>query len=1322
MNYTIIRRQLPLNIWAALLALFLPSFLFSQNDRQPAATGAFWLHNYTPEEYRAHNQNWAIAQDHRGVMYFGNGKGILEYDGASWNLIPINDKRIVRSLARSADGQIFAGGYGDMGYLAPDTALRLQFVSLLPHIEERYRDFADVWNTFATPEGIFFITPRYLFRWDGQKMRVWETQTSFQNGFLINDQLYVSQNGIGLMRLVADSLQMAPQGEKLANERLSAMLPFHNKGKKQILIATRDKGLFLYDSLSIEPFSTNAGDLLVHAQIYRGTALANGQFAFGTMQDGVIIVDAAGNLRQHIHKPTGLQDNAVLSMYEDRQGGLWIGMQIGIARAETGSPLSYFGERDGIEGSIWDALRHKGRLYFASIMGLFYLDESPGAARNAKRFKRVPGVSPQCWSLLAFEQTLLASTFDGVYEIRGDQSRLITDGYVFALHRSQQDPNRVFAGMRFGLKSLYYEGGQWREEGRIEGVDQEIRHIHETPDGKLWLITYFNGLLLADFSKGYTPKPEILRYDTQQGLPPADRVIAFQTDKGLRFATLQGVFLFDEPRQRFIRDSTLIQELPDSKIGLFFATRDPEGNLWLVADDNAHSGVAMRKSRSEYVWDQSPFLRIAELPVFLVYPDPVRQKVVWIGGTDQVIRYDGAVPQNITTNYPALIRQVIANGESLLYGGAGSGLESFLKLPFAFNSLRFRYAAPSFDDESKNEFQYMLEGFDANWSNWSTESYKDYTGLPPGEYRFMVRAKNIYRHISETAVCEFRILPPFYRTWWAYLLYALLLTAAVLQVWRYALKRIQKQHLRDLEQLEYEKLKELDQLKSRFFADISHEFRTPLTLILGPLDNLLGAAPSQEQARQFGVMKRNAQRLLRLINQLLDLSKLEAGKMELELRRQDIIPLLKGLSSSFESLVQSRKIDLYFESKLESALLDFDLDKMEQVFTNILSNAIKFTPEGGSVTVSVQPADAGNMLQIDVADTGAGIPETQLPHVFDRFYQGAGAFRTHEPGTGIGLTLTKELVELHQGRISVSSQEGQGAIFTILLPFSDTGTAAEPAAETAIRPKPVEIELLELAAPAFKESDSSFETTLLLVEDNPDMRNFIHEILSAHFQVIEAADGREGVEKALDLIPDIIVSDVMMPKMDGLGLCEALKNDERTSHIPIILLTAKADIESRIAGLERGADDYLSKPFNREELLARTRNLLEGRRRLRERYATLQPTEPTPDKDTQVEDVFLQKIRSIVEEHLSDSGFEIDQLARVVGMSRSQLFRKIKALTGHSPSLYIRAIRLHRGKELLETTEMNVSEVAYEVGFSTPAYFSDAFAEKYGMRPSQVRG
>jgi signal transduction histidine kinase/DNA-binding response OmpR family regulator len=1284
----------PMRGWASCLLFFLSgAFSFAQNAALPSIIGSPFIRNYPPDEYGAHNQNWAIVQDARGVMYFGNSHGVLEYDGVSWRLIPIHKSRIARSLAIGPDNRVYTGGYGDFGYLAPDSVSRLQFVSLLPRVEERYRDFTDVWKILATTEGIFFTTDKYIFRWDGQNMRVWTTQSTFYSGFWVNDRFYTRQGETGLMQLTGDSLRLAPMGENLANERISALLPFQYSGKKAALIVTPDNGLFLYDGNALERFATDVDEMLKRSQIFCATALSGGRYALGTMQDGVFIIDATGRLLQRLNKTGGFQDDAVLALFEDRQGGLWAGLQVGMARAETAGTYSYFGPREGIEGSIWEMLRHENRLWAATIMGLFYLDDSG-------RFRQMTGVPVQCWALLSMGQSLLAATFDGVFEIRGNQARRITDRFTFSLHRSGRDPNRVFAGLKSGVQSLYFEGGQWRDEGKWKGFDQETRHFYETPDGQLWLTDYFNGLTLADFSKGDALNPDLQRFDTLHGLPPPDRVVAFSTDKGLRFATLQGIFQYDAASKRFFRDSSLVQGLAGPDIGFFAVGRDRQGSIWLVADDNSQSGVARRQDKGVYVWDQTPFLRIADWLVFSVYPDPLSEQITWIAGPERLARYDGAAPQLHALGYQTLIREIIVNGETSIYGGADVSSE-VLKLPFSMNSVRFRYAATSFDEEAKNVFQYFLEGYDDDWSAWTAETYKDYTRLPPGEYRFMVRARNVCGHVGEAAVSDIRIMPPFYRTTWAYMLYALLLVGLVYQTWRLALRRIEKRYRQELQQLEYEKLKELDQLKSRFFANISHEFRTPLTLILGPVENLLSSRPDPEKAQNYyHLIQRNAERLLRLINQVLDLSKLDAGKMQLDLRFENLLPLLKGMTFSFETLAETKKTQLVFESRLESAWLYFDCDKMEHVFSNLLSNAFKFTPEGGVVKVAASLAESGEWLQIEVSDTGSGIEEEQLSRLFDRFYQGAEASRIGEPGTGIGLALAKELVELHQGKISVESRLGQGARFTILLPYGKDVVLPQVA------------EAAELAR----------ENTLLLVEDNPDMRAFIRETLAGAYRVIEAADGQEGVEKAFEHIPDIIVSDVMMPRMDGLQLCDTLKNDERSSHIPIVLLTAKADIESRLAGLERGADEYLAKPFNREELLIRARNLLEGRRRLRERYASLQPPEPTENKDLLIEDAFLQKIRGIVEERLSDVDFEIDKLARIVGMSRSQLFRKVKALTGQSPSIFIRNVRLQRGRELLLTTQMNVSEVAYEVGFSAPGYFSDAFMEAYGVRPSQVRG
>ncbi|MCB0620678.1 MAG: response regulator [Saprospiraceae bacterium] len=1273
--------------WLLFPVLFLGVFeLTAQSSVAPSGTAFF--RNYPPSEYQANNQNWAIGQDSRGVMYVGNSNGLLEYDGVSWRLVPLGNFRIVRSLAIDAQDRVFVGGYGQFGYLAPDSARQLQFVSLLSYIDESQRDFADVWQTLATPEGVYFVSARYIFRWDGKEIRIWPARTEYHFGFWVHDRFYVEETGTGLSQMVDGSLQPAPGGEVFLDERIQAMLPLGER----MLIVTQKNRLFLYDGRYPELFATEADEIFRRGNVYSATVLSGDRIAIGTMLEGAIVIDANGRILERLDKSSGLQDDAVLALYEDRQRALWMGMQVGIARAETGSPFRYFEERDGIEGSAWEVVRHEGRLYFATIMGLFYLDEGSG------RFGRVAGVPPQCWTLQPFDATLLVGTFDGIFAVKGLQGRRIADGFVFSLLHSQDDPNRVFAGTQSGLGSIYFQNGQWRDEGRIVGLDQEIRHVFETREHDLWLTDYFTGIYRIGFSKGYSRQPEIVHFDTLQGLPPPNPVVPFYTDRGLRFATLGGIFRFDDAEGRFFLDTALIQNLPDPEVGLFNVGSDARENAWLIADDNAHSGVARRKGNGTYEWDQSPFLRIASMPVFTAYPDPAHEQIAWICGTNRVVRYNGAVPSTHDIPFQTLIRQITAQGDSLLYGGAGVSPQ-LPELDFALNSLRFRYAAPSYDDESANEYQYWLEGYDQGWSDWTQETYKDYTGLPPGNYRFRVRARNIYGMIGEEAVGEIAILPPFYRTWAAYFVYALLLAGGIYLLWKAELRRIRKKHLREMKQLEYEKLKELDEMKSRFFANISHEFRTPLTLILGPVENLLSTQPEAAKAKEYQLIQRNAQRLLRLINQLLDLSKLDAGKMRLDLRFEDLLPIARGITYSFESLTDSKNVGLTFESSLENAFLYFDRDKLEQALTNLVSNAVKFTPEGGRIAVGVSLAETGDWLQIDVTDTGPGIPEGQLEHIFDRFFQGAEATRTEAPGTGIGLALVKELVELHQGTISVVSRVGQGTRFTIRLPFG----------KEQVLPQHAEAEALDR------------DNTLLLVEDNPDMRAFIREILEPEYRIVEAADGQEGMEKALELIPDLIVSDVMMPEKDGLELCDTLKHDERTSHIPIILLTAKASIESRLAGLERGADDYLSKPFNREELLVRTRNLLELRQRLRARYAGARPLEPAEDKSLQIEDAFLQKIRAIVMERLSEPDFEIDRLAQIVGMSRSQLFRKVKALTGQSPSLFIRAIRLQYGKELLETTEMNVSEVAYEVGFSTPAYFSDAFTEAFGMRPSQLK-
>lgn len=641
-----------------------------------------------------------------------------------------------------------------------------------------------------------------------------------------------------------------------------------------------------------------------------------------------------------------------------------------------------------------------------------------------------------------------------------------------------------------------------------------------------------------------------------------------------------------------------------------------------------------------------------------------------------------------------------------------------------------------FEEPTLTQYAWKIEGLDKDW-NYQNERQLNIAGLPYGSYTLHIKAKAADGQWSKNELhFDIRVLRPWYLRNWFLALSILLVVSGILIYIRLRnrqlireQKKLQILVAQATERIEQDKLiiekqaeglRRLDEVKSNFFANISHELRTPLTVILGMTEKLLrdgeGAA-----AAPLKLIRRNGRSLLDLVNQLLDLAKAENNQLKTNLVQGDMANYVRYIAESFHSMANHRNVILRSETRLPELMMDFDPEKIRQILSNLISNALKFTPPGGEIVLRLDKVESGGTqaMILEVSDTGEGIAPESLPRIFDRFYQ-AEHKANKAGGTGIGLALAKELANLLGGSISATSELGKGATFSVRLPISNSSPWWDMDSEL----KAAGGEQLPPEAYSLLPPDSPPPTTddsLLIIEDNPDVSAFLRLCLQGHYTLHFAGNGRAGIERALDIVPDLILSDVMMPEKDGFEVVETLKQDERTSHIPIVLLTARADVESRIAGLERGADDYLAKPFHREELLIRIRNLLENRRRLRERYASLLPPEPTEDKGLQIEDAFLLRIRGIVEERLSDSSFEIDQLARLAGMSRSQLFRKIKALTGQSPSLFIRAIRLQRGRELLETTEMNVSEVAYEVGFSTPAYFSDAFTETYGIRPSQVK-
>lgn len=639
-----------------------------------------------------------------------------------------------------------------------------------------------------------------------------------------------------------------------------------------------------------------------------------------------------------------------------------------------------------------------------------------------------------------------------------------------------------------------------------------------------------------------------------------------------------------------------------------------------------------------------------------------------------------------------------------------------VELNYWKRSFTFEYALTDYRSPEEVYYSYQMEGYEDSWSTPSQFNFTRFSSLPAGEYTFRVKARDNdgQWHRNQLAVMV-TVLPPWWETGWAYLVYSILVLLGAYGIYQYLKKRLLLQNELNLKAEEAKRFKDLDAFKSRLYTNLTHEFRTPLTIILGMVQQIRNE-PKKYLENGTRLIEDNGKNLLRLVNQLLDLSKLEDQSFQLELKQGDIVPFLSYVTESFQTYANSKNLSLRFFSNQESLMMDYDPVQMQQVLTNLISNALKFTRPDGDVQVKLMAE--GKRLKIEVQDTGIGISEADLPHVFDRFYQVDDSTTRVGEGTGIGLAHTKELVKLMGGDIRAESEVGKGTRFVINLPvkqeaetmLTDVVASASPGL-VVLPEKPLEQATYQGDLPQ-----------LLIIEDNRDVVIYLKTCLEEKYEVQVAYNGKIGIEKALQQVPDLIISDVMMPEKDGYEVCNTLKNDERTSHIPIILLTAKADQPSRLAGLKRGADAYLIKPFDKEELLIRLEMLVERQKQLStyfsKSFLSKPQTAEIDDESLQVENTFLKKVQQIVAKHYQDEDFALPQLCQKIGMSRSQLFRKMRALLGISPSAFIRDYRLDRAKELLQTTDKNVSEVAFEVGYKNLAHFSKSFQAKYGHPPS----
>jgi signal transduction histidine kinase/ligand-binding sensor domain-containing protein/DNA-binding response OmpR family regulator len=1018
--------------------------------------------------------------------------------------------------------------------------------------------------------------------------------------------------------------------------------------------------------------------------------------------------------RYYLNKPLDKTIKGVYQIYEDRSGTLWIATYDGLFKYDRVNGLwkNYTHDSSNPNSLSEDKVisiceDNSGNLWIGTIGGgLNKLDREKEKFSHYKHATNNP-LSLSHDIILFIYEDKLGTLWIGTYG--GGLNKFDAEkGEFISYKHDPNDPNSI--------------------------SDNRARPIYEDRNGNLWIGTWSGGLNKFDREKG-----EFIHYknDPNDSTSISDNnifVIYEDDSNALWIGTNGGLNKFDRTNKVFKR-YLLSDGLPSEIV--YGILEDNSDNLWL----STVKGLSKFNSNTEEFknYDVADGLQGNEFTVF-AYCKTSSGEFIFGGNNGINVFHPDSLKDNSHIP-PVAITDFQLFNESVPVGFYKKSERTILsksitktnelELTYEENVFSFEFAALDFHAPEKNKYTYIMEGFEENWNYTDADRrFVTYTNLDPGEYTFRVKASNNHGIWNEEgASLRIIILPPWWATTWAYIVYAIIILNIIYFTWKLQLNRIRLKHDYQMSKFEADKMHEVDELKSRFFANISHEFRTPLTLIFGPANDVLEKSDDPHTKKNVGIIKRNASRLYSLVNQLLDLSKLESGKMKLQASEQDIIPLLKGYVLSFSSLAERKKIKLSFNAAEDNLNVYIDRDKVEKIITNLLSNALKFTPEGGNIDFTVEKLDS--YAEIRVADSGMGIAEERLDKIFDRFYQVDGSHTRESEGTGIGLALTKELVELHKGKIEVESEYGKGTTFEVLLPLGEDHLKPEEIAEKSVQEKSAvteeETELIPELEKGKKKTgfDILLETNdkplLLIVEDNADVRKYIISYLEEEYRIQEAVDGEDGLNQAINHIPDLIISDVMMPKMDGFELCNKLKTDERTSHIPIIMLTAKATSKDKIEGYETGADDYIMKPFDSNVLKVRIKNLVYQRKKLREHFRKEGLFELEDKAITSVDKKFLQKVIKVINKNLSDTSFGVEILADEISMSRSNLERKLAALADESPAEIIKRIRLNCASKLIIQKSGNISEIALEVGFSNPAYFSKCFREQFGLTPSEYK-
>lgn len=1351
---------------ALLQAIFIPSYFLAMAQGE-----GLYFHSLSTEAGLSQTTVQCIFQDSKGFMWFGTQDGLNRYDGYKIRVFRHNGKDST-SISSNYINSIVEDKYG-LIWVATDDGLNCYDYETGSFT--RYQRTGDTMGVKHKKVSALYIDGKDrlwvgteqgvdLFNYNTKSFRNFDCDKRLFNHRILSitgdgrGNLWIGALGVGVVVFNPEDASykvLNPEGDDpgIPDARVTSILR-DSKGKMWV---GAKNGLYIYDP-GRQKFDKFGRD------IYPESRLSNNQIrCLAEDHDHNILIGSnegfnVFNPETHevqIYNQKGsaegnLNHFFIYSLLVDRAGTVWIGSFYGGVNYYNGitQHFKYYNPaygKDYVYGAIgpivaekdgvWAGTGGGGLLYFnrkTKEFTQYLIDEQDGSyftnqVRAMGRYNGKLLVATNTGRILLYDQN--KKKIDRVFNFRASVQSFYED--------SRGD---VWISIN-DFNSLRILDGKTGEIRLVKAVDKDQneftfshpRVVLEDANGVYWIGTRYSGLYRYDaVSRAYVhyaPQPGVA--NALQNANISDLMI--DSKNNLWVGTEgSGIARFDKASEKF---ETFCEEDGLLNRNVKGILEDSSGALWISTLSGLSRFDPAAKSFDNHPYGNGFPLSEMSLKSYARLHDG--QFV--FGGvngfvfmTPEKIKKNQFKPPVIITEFRLFRSKGHDERRTYLTGNEK------IRLKYNKSSFIVDYTALNYIFPNNNQYAYKLQGFDRDWNYVGDQRVAIYTNLPAGDYTFRVKASNNDGVWNEQgASLSITVLPPFWQTWWAYLLYLLIMSAVFFSF----LKYVGLQNEIKLKQMEQQNMENAHQMRIRMFTNFSHELRTPLSLIVGPLEDLLSRIDLNQAVREsLQLINKNAHRLLLLVNQLMDFRKQESGNLQLKAAPGNFVKFGEELTLAFSEVAKKRRIHYSFSAEQSEITAWYDRVLFEKVFFNLLSNSFKYTPDEGRIEVNVSSIDGdevrricgrrcsamaelpGRFVQIVVKDSGRGVPAAEREHIFDPFYQAQNNDDCHA-GTGIGLSLTKGIVEMHYGKIWVEAQEGEGSLFRVVFPAGPGHLKPEEKAEGHKKSEDIhnyisDVNLLE--EEEIIETDNNHNKhSVLIVEDNREVRNYIKKHLWKSFAVYEASNGEEGLERALQFMPDLVISDVMMPKMDGLQLCRRLKNDIHTSHIPIILLTARATFQQVKEGFDIGADEYVTKPFSASNLLLKAKALIDNRERLKKLFERKAPVEIISTDLPSLDDRFLKKVYEIVDQNISDADFNIEKFSEEIGMSRANLYRKIKALTNLSPNEFIKDIRLRIAVKYLRESSLTISEISYKAGFNSPAYFTNCFKKAYGVSPSE---